>query len=74
MTQTDIQLVAVFAIIAAAITFIAVRVARKRSGNCIDSPTNDDCPNCPLKKNCKKFDQKFASSKNMPTFATQNQK
>ncbi len=74
MTQSEIQLVAVFIIIAAAIFHLAVRAARKRSGDCPDSLTDDDCDDCPLKKNCKKIDQKFVSSKNMPTFATQNQR
>ena len=54
MTQSEIQLVAVFIIIAAAIFYLAVRVARKRSGDCPDSLTDDDCDDCPLKKNCKK--------------------
>lgn len=74
MTPSDIQLVAVFLIIAAAIIYIIFRVMRRRSGNCPDGLANDDCGDCPLKKNCKKVGQKFVSSKNMPTFATQNQK
>lgn len=77
MTQADIQLVVVFIIIAAAITYLVLKLSRKHSGDCGNSPdslTDDNCDNCPLKKNCKKISQKFATSKNMPTFATQNQK
>lgn len=74
MTHIDIQLFAVFTIICAAIIYILVRVMRGRRCNSRYHISDDDCIDCPLKKNCKKTDEKFVNSKNMPTFATQNQK